>query len=649
MVPASVFNWVIQSIMLITLENVSKNFAEREVIQGVNLQLNSGEKVGLVGANGSGKTTLLRIIQGDLEPDDGQVCSRPNIKIGFLQQMVQIPSHQSILEEAVSVFSEIHHLAKVQEALASQIGSGSKDAVGPLLVQYGNLQERWEFLGGYTYEATSEQVLFGLGFQRSDLQRRVEDLSGGELNRLSLAKLLLGKPDLLLLDEPTNHLDSDAIDWLGRFLESSGHTYILVSHDRYFLDNAADKIIEISGGQLETYFGNYSSFFKQREKRHRNREKAYQQQTTFIKTTEEFIRKNLAGQKTKQAQSRRNMLGRLEKLERQPTYNTLSKFRFGLRRVSSMNVLTVTSLTVGYPKDVVLARINFWLYRGQRLGIVGPNGSGKTTLLRTLLGEIKPRGGDVLVGQHVQFAYYHQHLLGLNGKLNVLEEIRLAAPSTSEVELRNHLAAFLFRGKDVFSRVASLSGGEKSRLSLAKLVLSQANTLILDEPSNHLDLPSREALEEALRAYPGTILIVSHDRYLINKVADRLLILDGHGQCHLFEGTYAEWESCRTNQEQISSISPPNRKEYQAPKWDVPQKLSKNELRRTKDRCNYLEQEINQVESQIKAIASKMNTSSIAANYSRLQALGQQHQQCCDQRELLYTEWEQVLTLLENQ
>lgn len=635
--------------MLITLENVSKSFAGREVVRSVSLKLNSGERVGLVGANGSGKTTLLRMIQGDLAPDDGRVSSLPNIKIGFLRQMVQIPPHRSILQEAVSVFSEIHHLAKVQEALVSQIGAGPKDEVDPLLVQYGDLQDRWEFLGGYTYEATSEKVLFGLGFQRSDLQRRVGDLSGGELNRLSLAKLLLGEPDLLLLDEPTNHLDLDAISWLGSFLESSGRTYLLVSHDRYFLDNAADKIIEISGGQLETYPGNYSIFFKLREKRRRDREKAYQQQTKFIKTTEEFIRRNLAGQKTKQAQSRRNMLGRLERLERQPTYNTPVKFRFGLRRVSSKNVLKVTSLSVGYPKDVVVTSINFWLYRGQRLGIVGPNGSGKTTLLRTLLGEIEPRGGEVLVGQHVQFAYYHQHLLGLNPELNVLEEIRLAAPSASKVDLRNHLAAFLFRGEDVYSRVGSLSGGEKSRLSLAKLVLSQANTLILDEPSNHLDLPSREALEEALLAYPGTILIVSHDRYLINKVADRLLILDGHGQCCLFEGTYAEWEIYQASQEQAPSTLLPNRKEYQVPKWAVPQKRSKNELRRTKDRCKYLEQKINQVEFQIKAIASKMNNPEIAVDYSHLQTLGQQHQQCCEQRELLYTEWEQVLALLEDQ
>ncbi len=535
--------------MLVTLENVSKSFAGKQVLRGVSLQLNPREKVGLVGANGVGKTTLLRLIHGNLEPDGGRVFSLPRLKIGLLRQRVQPPPQRSVFEEATSVFDEIHRLARVREGLAAQIGSspqGPPDkSVDSLLMQYGDLQSRWEFLGGYSYEARTEQVLFGLGFQRSDMQRQVRELSGGEMNRLNLGKLLLSEPDLLLLDEPTNHLDWAAINWLGNFLRDSRQAYWVASHDRYFLDSTVNKIVEISEGRLEVYSGNYTAFFKAREVHRQAREKAYRQQSEFIRKTEDFIQRNLAGQKTKQAQSRRNMLNRMERLERQGPSGPPARFRFDLHRPSGEQVLKVSQLTVGYSGAAVVTGIDFTLYRGQRLGIVGPNGSGKTTLLRTVLGEMEPLKGEVLVGRDVRFAYYHQHLSELNSRFNLLEEVRLAAPSASETYLRNHLAAFLFQGEAVFCRVGSLSGGEKSRLSLAKIVLLQANTLILDEPSNHLDIPSREALEQALLSYPGTILMVSHDRYLVNKVAERMLILGGEGRSSLFEGSYAEWESCQ--------------------------------------------------------------------------------------------------------
>lgn len=636
--------------MLITLDNVSKSLGGYPILEGINLQINRGEKIGLVGENGSGKSTLLRVLYGNLKPEVGKIHRLPQLKVGFLQQIVRLPFHRTVFEEASSVFEEIHRLAKEQANLISRIELNLKnEKVDSLLTKCGDVQAQWELLGGYTYEAETKQILFGLSFDRSSIQQKVGKLSGGEQNRLNLAKLILAKPDMLLLDEPTNHLDLNALNWLSNFLSNFSNSYLIVSHDRYFLDKTVDKIIELGGGSLEMYSGNYSTFRKERARRLQSKKKALQQQNDFIKKTEDFIRRNLAGQKTKQAKSRRNMLDRFQYLEKPFESEPSIKFKINTKRSSSDQVLRLKKLFVGYTKEAIAEDINFVLYRGQRMGIVGPNGSGKTTLLRTILGEIPPVQGKVTVGQDVDFAYYHQQMLGLNPQLNVLQELRHIIPTMPEEFLRNHLAKFSFRGENVFTQVSSLSGGEKSRLSLSKVFLSQANFLVLDEPSNHLDIPCREALEEALLEYTGTLLIVSHDRYLLNKITDRLLILGETRQSTLFEGRYFEWESHQSYQASRIPSGSVGHKSSNIQSNNGFNKLSKNELKKVKNQCQYIEKEIQEIESKIKLVNAKMNSPFISNDYSQLQELGQQHQKFSEERDLLYVEWGKSLLLLEAQ
>ena len=636
--------------MLITLDNINKSLGGHPILKGITLQINRGDKIGLIGANGSGKSTLLQVIYGDLEPEVGKVHRLSQLKVGFLKQVVQMSCQRTVLEEALSVFEELHSLEKERINLISRIESNLQNKkVDLLLMRAGDVQAQWESLGGYTYELETKQTLFGLSFDRFSIQRKVGELSGGEQSRLNLAKLLLTKSDMLLLDEPTNHLDLNALNWLGNFLNNYSNSYLIVSHDRYFLDKTVNNIIELDRGSLEFYSGNYSTFYKTKKKRLRSKKKAFQKQNDFIKKTEEFIQRNLAGQKTKQAKSRRNMLNRLQYQEKPFKSEQFIKLKLNTKRSSSNRVLTVKSLSVGYAETVIAEDINFELYRGQRMGIVGPNGSGKTTLLKTILAEIPPVQGKVIIGKDLDSAYYHQHMLELNPQLSVLEEIREVFPTLSNGVLRNHLAKFLFQGEKVFSKVSSLSEGEKSRLSLSKIFLSQANFLVLDEPSNHLDIPCREALETALSEYKGTVLLVTHDRYLLNKVTERLLILDTLSQSTFFEGRYFEWESsqaCQTSKALFNSV------DYKTPNTqghNSSDKLSKNELKRVKDRCQYLEKKIQEIESKIEFVTAKMNLTSISNDYNQLQELGWQHKKLSEKRSLLYGEWEKSLLLLEVQ
>ena len=634
--------------MLITLDNISKSLGGNPILKGISLQINRGDKIGLVGANGSGKSTLLQVIHGDLEPEVGKINHLSQLKVGFLKQIVHVPCQHTVLEEALSVFEEIHSLEKEQTNLISRIESNlQNEKVDLLLMRSGDVQVQWEALGGYTYELETKQVLFGLSFDRFSIQRKVGELSGGEQSRLNLAKLLLIKPDMLLLDEPTNHLDLSALNWLSNFLNNYSNSYLIVSHDRYFLDKTVNKIIELDRGRLEFYSGNYSTFYKEKDRRLRSKEKAFQKQNDLIKKTEEFIQRNLAGQKTKQAKSRRNMLNRFLYKEKPYKTEKLIELKLNIKRSSSHQVLTAENLSVGYAKTAIAKDIDFKLYRGQRMGIVGPNGSGKTTLLKTILGEIPPVRGKVIIGKDLDSAYYHQHMLELNPQLTVLEEIREALPTLSNRDLRNHLAQFLFQGEKVFSKVSSLSGGEKSRLSLSKIFLSQANFLVLDEPSNHLDIPCREALETALLGYKGTLLLVTHDRYLLNKVTEKLLILDTLPQSTFFEGKYFEWESSQSFQTSKVLVSSVDSKVPNSRSHNSSDKLSKNELKRIKEKCQYLEKKIQEIESKIEVVTVKMNLTSISNDYNQLQELGLRHKKLSEKRSLLYEEWEKILLLLE--
>jgi ATP-binding cassette, subfamily F, member 3 len=636
--------------MLVGLNCVSKSFGSNLLLKDVSFQLNFGEKVGLVGKNGSGKTTLLRLIDGELEADYGQVSKNPSVKIGFMRQIPPGNPNNTLLDEALSVFTAMAVLGEEIRSLEAEIESKAQESqLQSLLDRYGQLQTQWELQGGYSYRARTEAVLSGLGFDERKLGKSTAELSGGELNRLNLAKLLLSTPNLLLLDEPTNHLDVSAIKWLETYLKDFPHAFILISHDRCFLDATVTKILEINNGQVEEYSGNYSRYAQEREKRFQSRLKAYGVQREFIEKTEDFIRRNLAGQKTKQAQSRRRVLDKMERIELGRSNGPQAKFRFELDGQSGNIVFKLSNLEIGYGGKSIAKRINLTLLRGERIGIMGPNGSGKTTLLKTLVGLQVPLHGEVSTGPNVNIAFYDQQLSDLTPDLTVLEEMRSVSPLARDETLRGYLARFLFRGDEVFQSVSTLSGGEKSRLALAKLIFGKANTLILDEPTNHLDIPSREALEAALQTFSGTLIVVSHDRYLINKLVGRVIYLDGKGNFRELDASYEDFEVALTNDTngETNQHSLRSEKTQMEEKSSASKKLSKNEFNKVKSRCFLLEQEIQKIEGQMKLTTVKLSEPSIARDFVRLSQLSDQHRDLMSRLTQLYLEWEESLALLD--
>jgi ATP-binding cassette subfamily F protein 3 len=542
--------------VLAQLNDVSKSFGSQAVLRDVSFQINPSEKIGLIGANGAGKTTLLTVISGVADIDAGTVRRKSNLQVGTLDQIPDFHEGTSVIEEGLRSFEYLRTAESEMRRLEHDIASGcGKETMD----RYSLLQHEFELKGGYTYKARTEAALLGVGFSREALQRRSNTLSGGEKNRLALARLLLSDAELLLLDEPTNHLDIRSIEWLEKFLLETEKTVIVVSHDRFFLDRVVQRILEVVDGRVDDYRGNYSAYLKERSDRIARLEKEYQLQSEWIREQEDYIRRNIAGQKTKQAQSRRKLLARVKPIERPRTASTSVRFRFLPMERSGRNVLRTRNLSVGYPDRVLVQSFQFEVQRAERWAILGSNGSGKTTLLRTLTGALSPLDGDLEWNEGLEVGYYDQQLQDLNHKASVLDEIRALDNTATDGELRGYLAQFLFSGEDVLKRVGTLSGGEKSRLMLARIIYAAPQLLALDEPTNHLDIASREALETALAAYPGTILFVTHDRYLVQKIATHLLYLEG-GRAHTFDrlSAFEEWLSSEpeaTRQETTSDAS----------------------------------------------------------------------------------------------
>jgi ATP-binding cassette subfamily F protein 3 len=533
-----------------------------------------------------------------------------------------------------------------------------------ILERYSDLQHEFEHEGGFEYAARAEAILQGLGFERDMWSLETEKLSGGQQNRLGLACLLLAAPDVLLLDEPTNHLDVNAVEWLEEFLQEYSAAYVIISHDRYFLDRCCRRIIELENGRASNYTGNYSDYLVEREERREAQQRAYDNQQQLIAKTEEFIRRNLAGQKTKQAKSRRNMLERLERLEAVRPDKASGDFRLQAIERTGNHVLTVNELSIGYHDKLLAKDISFILRRGECLGIIGPNGSGKTTFLRTILNKLAPLGGEVRWGTKVQIGYYAQQLDDLDDRNEIIMELRrVAPPSATAGELRSFLAKFLFHGDDVYKHVRDLSGGEKGRLALAKLIYSRVNVLVLDEPTNHLDIPSREALEEALSAYEGTIVTISHDRYFLDRVATQILALDGLGGAEHYEGDYTEYHDWKLglrgaapaapadldDENLVSVVAAPARvvqepvvaKPAPAPKKPGIKvvKKKKPEPLRTPD---LVETDIARAEARLNEISEQMGTPEVARDADRLIALNEEYQQTEVLLRSLYEEWDRV-------
>ncbi|HEX8685610.1 MAG TPA: ABC-F family ATP-binding cassette domain-containing protein, partial [Pyrinomonadaceae bacterium] len=447
-----------------------------------------------------------------------------------------------------------HEMHELEHRMAE-----APDDLEAVLERYSHLQHEFERQGGFEYAARAEAILQGLGFERDTWATPCDVLSGGQKNRLGLARLLLAEPDVLLLDEPTNHLDVSAVEWLEEFLAAYKSAYVIISHDRYFLDRACTRIVEVELGKAVSYTGNYSAFLVEREERREIQQRAYENQQHLIAKTEEFIRKNLAGQKTKQAKSRRTMLAKLERVEAVRPDQAQGNFQLKKVERAGTYVLTVAEAAVGYPGNLLASDINFVLKRGECLGVIGPNGSGKTTFVKTVLGKLPQLAGEIRWGTNVSVGYYAQQLDDLDDRNEIIMELRRVAPASATAgELRGFLARFLFTGDDVYKHVRDLSGGEKGRLALAKLIYSNVNVLVLDEPTNHLDIPSREALEEALDAYDGTIITISHDRYFLDRVATQILALDGEGGAEHYDGDYTgyhDWKAARRAGEAAKAVA----------------------------------------------------------------------------------------------
>ncbi|HEY0708062.1 MAG TPA: ATP-binding cassette domain-containing protein, partial [Polyangia bacterium] len=506
------------------------------------------------------KSTALRLLAGEIAPDGGDVRLLGRASLGYLRQSQSLKGAGSVREALFEPFAEVRHkqaeLVKLEVLLAADPG-GDSEAHAALLQRYGELQESYARDGGYEIESRLKRLIADVDFPEADLDRSVETLSGGERGRLELAKVLVQKPDLLLLDEPTNHLDLAAIERLESFLNEYQGAFVLVSHDRAFIQRTCREIVELEGGRFVRYPFGYDRYARERAARLERARQDYERQKEHVEKTEDFIRRNLAGQRTKQAQSRRKMLEKLERLERPDDHWELAgqiSLRFSTGgELGAKETLRAPRLTVGYPGKPILQDVDVNIYRGDRVGIMGPNGCGKSTLLKTLVGELPPLAGQVERGSGVLLGYYDQKLSSLDEDRSLIEEIRSIKGDQTPDVVRSYLAKFRFFGDDAFRSVRSLSGGERSRLSLAKMMLYPRNVLALDEPTNHLDIPAREVLEEALRNFAGTIIVVSHDRYFIDQVCTRLLVVNGTSlEMHL--GNYSD---LRSRREQGAKAAPP--------------------------------------------------------------------------------------------
>jgi len=538
--------------MLFRLSEIKKSYSAHDILRGVSFQVNVNEKIGLVGRNGAGKTTVFRIITGEESADSGDVIKINNLKIGLLQQHVDFTENETVHTAALSAFKRIHDIEAEMKRLEKLMETEYTDEI---LEQYGELQHEFEIADGFSYAAKAESILLGLGFPKETWTIETRNLSGGQKNRLGMARLLLADSDVLLLDEPTNHLDVSAVEWLENFLQTYDKTYVIISHDRYFLDRTTNRIIEIENGKAVLYKGNYSQFLVEREERREIQRREFENQQSYIKNTEAFVRKNIEGQKTKQAKSRRTMLQKLERVEAVTVDKPQGNFNLKKVERAGQNVLMTEDLAIGYGEKILAKKINFTLNRGEALGVIGSNGTGKTTFLKTVLGNIREISGKITWGPKTDIGYYSQSLDDLDERNEVIQELRRVAPTAENGELRSFLARFLFTGEDVFKSVKDLSGGEKGRLALSKLIYSNKNVLVLDEPTNHLDIPSREALEDALDAYQGTIITVSHDRFFLDKVSTQIMSFEPNGGVEVYDGNYSEFHDWKMRNSSVSNNS----------------------------------------------------------------------------------------------
>ena len=637
--------------MILSCQGICKSFGEKVILNDASFHIGEREKAALIGNNGAGKTTLLRIIMEEISADSGQVVLMKDKKIGYLAQYQEIKGHRTIYEELLSTKQYIIDMEDRMRAAEIQMKHASGEELERLMNTYTRLTHEFELENGYAYKSELMGVLKGLGFTEEDFNKQIETLSGGQKTRVALGKLLISKPDILLLDEPTNHLDMESISWLETYLLNYPGAVFIVSHDRYFLDKVVTKVIEIDAGQVRMYSGNYSAYAEKKAQLRDAQYKAYLNQQREIKHQEAVIVKLKSFNREKsirRAESREKMLGKIQRIEKPTEVQSQMRLSLEPRVISGNDVLTVEELSKSFPEQTLFTDISFQIKRGERVALIGNNGTGKTTMLKILNDLIPADSGTFTLGSKVQIGYYDQEHHVLHPEKTIFEEISDAYPTLTETEIRNMLAAFLFTNDDVFKLISSLSGGERGRVSLAKLMLSEANFLILDEPTNHLDIASKEILEEALNSYTGTVLYVSHDRYFINQTATRILELTNQAVVN-YIGDYdyylekkeeltEKYAPIQQTEETTSDEAAPAASEGKLT-WQQ-QKEEQARKRKQEAELKKTEQRIEELETRDREIDETLVLPDVCTNVGRCAELSREKDKIQAELEELYEKWE---------
>ncbi|MBB3909333.1 ABC transporter ATP-binding protein [Anoxybacteroides rupiense] len=644
--------------IILQIRQLSKYFGADLILSNIKLEIQSKDRIALVGRNGAGKSTLLKIMAGELSYDSGEIIKPKDVTIGYLAQDSGLDSTLSIWEEMMTVFSPLKAMEQELRTMEQQMGDpdllADPKRYDKLLKEYDILQEKFKDQGGYQYEADIRSVLHGLRFSEYDYTTTfVQSLSGGQRTRLALGKMLLMKPDLLILDEPTNHLDIETLTWLEQYLQTYPGAILIVSHDRYFLDKVVTQVYELSRTSIKKYIGNYSKYLQQKAEDLEREWKLYEKQQEEMAKLQDFIQRNIArASTTKRAQSRRKQLEKMERIDKPISEEKSANFSFEIERPSGNEVLIAENLSVGYtPNEPVIRGVQFRITKGDSIALVGPNGIGKSTLLKAIVNKIQIQNGNLRYGSNVQIGYYDQNQADLSSNKRVLDELWDEYPQKTEKEIRTVLGNFLFSGDDVLKPVFALSGGEKARLALAKLLMQKANFLILDEPTNHLDLDSKQVLENALIDYPGTILFVSHDRYFINRIATKVYELTQEGVVE-YLGDYDYYLHKKAEMLELKQLQEEEKqRKHNKGGASIKQqyeldKETKRLERQRKKRIEEIENEISQLEDSISESEQQLCDPEIYGDFQKAQELTKEIEMMKETLEALIEEWEELHTSL---
>ena len=636
--------------IVLSCNNLNKSFGIDSILENVNFTVNEYDKIGIIGVNGTGKTTLFKIISGIYGYDSGDIYTSKDCEIGYLEQNTNFHSENTILEEVLEVFKDVIEMEKYLRDLEHKISEESSNTnsttLEKLMNEYSNKLEAFSDMNGYGYKSEAKGVLKGLGFNDEDMDKPISILSGGEKTRVLLGKLLLKKPTLLLLDEPTNHLDSEAIEWLEVFLKQYKGTVILISHDRYFLDQVVNRIFEIHNKKLKTYNGNYSDFIKASAIEKELELKKFEDQQKDIKKQEESIERLKAfgrEKHLKRARSKEKALAKVDVLDKPEAYRKKAKIEFNPSVTSGNDVLQLRDISMGYGERILFKDLNLDIYRGEKVALIGANGIGKSTLFKIIMNEITPLSGDIKFGTNVNVSYFHQEQKTLNLDNTIIDEIWEDNKQLTQTSLRTMLGAFLFEGEEVFKKISTLSGGERARVAILKLILSNANLLLLDEPTNHLDIDSKEVLEDALSSYTGTIFTISHDRYFLNTVVDKVLVLDENGITE-YLGNYDYYIEKKKQVQEMNTVEVIEEKTKTQLKEEKRKEREQREAeKKNRVKRQNIEKEIEETEAKIEEMNVLLCQEEVYSNPEKSKDVSLQKASLEEKLSALYEEWESLM------